>query len=41
MKSGANQIHGRLFGFLHSTDLDALSAANRLAIITDPANADA
>src|SRR5208282_2133318 len=39
MKSGANQIHGSLFGFLHSTDLDALSAANRLAIITDPANA--
>jgi hypothetical protein len=39
MKSGVNQIHGSLFGFLHSTDLDALSAANRLAIITDPANA--
>ena len=39
MKSGANQIHGSLFGFLHSTDLDALSASNRLAIITDPANA--
>ena len=39
MKSGANQIHGSLFGFLHSTDLDALSAANRLAIIIDPANA--
>jgi hypothetical protein len=37
--SGANQIHGSLFGFLHSTDLDALSASNRLAIITDPANA--
>lgn len=39
MKSGANQIHGSLFGFLHSTDLDALSAANHLAAITDPANA--
>jgi hypothetical protein len=41
LKSGANQIHGSLFGFLHSTDLDALSAANRLAAITDPANATA
>jgi hypothetical protein len=41
MKSGANQMHGSLFGFLHSTDLDALSAANRLAAITDPANAKA
>jgi len=41
MKSGANQIHGSLFGFLHSTDLDALSASNRLAVITDPANAKA
>jgi hypothetical protein len=39
MKSGTNKIHGSLFGFMHSTSLDALSAANRLAIITDPANA--
>jgi hypothetical protein len=39
MKSGTNSIHGSLFGFMHSTSLDALSAANRLAIITDPANA--
>ncbi len=41
MKSGANQIHGSLFGFLHSTDLDALSASNKLAAITNPANANA
>ena len=41
MKSGANQIHGSLFGFVHSTDLDALSASNKLAAITDPANAKA
>ena len=41
MKSGANQIHGSLFGFMHSTDLDALSASNKLAAITDPANAKA
>lgn len=41
MKSGANQIHGSLFGFLHSTGLDALSASNKLAAITDPANAGA
>ncbi len=41
MKSGANQIHGSLFGFLHSTGLDAYSAANRLAALTDPANAPA
>lgn len=39
MKSGANEIHGSLFGFLHSTDLDAVSAANHLAAINDPANA--
>jgi Carboxypeptidase regulatory-like domain len=39
MKSGTNQIHGSLFGFVHSTSLDALSASNRLAAITDPANA--
>lgn len=41
MKSGTNTIHGSLFGFMHSTGLDALSAANRLAVITDPANASA
>ncbi len=39
MKSGANQIHGSLFGFLHSPGLDAVSASNHLAAITDPANA--
>jgi len=39
MKSGTNQIHGSLFGFMHSTDLDALSASNHLGMITDPANA--
>ncbi len=39
MKSGANQIHGSLFGFMHSTDLDAISASNHLSAITDPANA--
>jgi hypothetical protein len=38
MKSGANQMHGSAFGFMHSTDLDALSASNHLAAITDPAN---
>jgi hypothetical protein len=41
MKSGANQIHGSLFGYVHSTDLDALSASNKLAAIVDPANANA
>ena len=41
MKSGTNQIHGSAFGFVHSTDLDALSASNKLAAITDPANAKA
>lgn len=41
MKSGANEIHGSAFGFLHSTGLDALSASNHLAAVTDPANADA
>ncbi len=39
LKSGANQIHGSLFGFLHSTGLDAYTAANHLAAITDPSNA--
>ncbi|MGD0735910.1 MAG: TonB-dependent receptor [Terracidiphilus sp.] len=41
MKSGANKIHGSLFGFVHSTDLDALSASNKLAAIVNPANANA
>jgi len=41
MKSGANKIHGSTFGFMHSTNLDALSAANRLAAINDPANSNA
>ena len=41
LKSGTNDLHGSLFGFLHSTDLDALSASNHLAAVTDPANADA
>jgi len=39
LKSGANQIHGSLFGFMHSTALDALSAQNHLSAKTDPANA--
>lgn len=39
MKSGTNQVHGSLFGFMHSTSLDALSASNHLAAVTDPANA--
>ena len=39
MKSGANQIHGSLFGFMHSTALDAESANNKLSAIQDPANA--
>ncbi len=38
MKSGTNKMHGSLFGFMHSTALDALSASNHLAAITDPAN---
>jgi hypothetical protein len=39
MKSGANQMHGSMFGFMHSTSLDALSASNHLSAVTDPANA--
>ena len=39
LKSGANHIHGSLFGFLHSTGLDAELPADRLAAITDPSNA--
>ncbi len=39
LKSGTNRIHGSLFGFSHSTALDAISASNHLSAITDPANA--
>jgi len=39
MKSGANQIHGSLFGFAHNTGLNSLSASNHLSAINDPANA--
>lgn len=39
LKSGTNQFHGSLFGFMHSTALNALSAQNHLSAQTDPANA--
>jgi hypothetical protein len=39
MKSGTNQIHGSLFGFMHSTALDAESGENKLEAIQDPTNA--
>jgi Carboxypeptidase regulatory-like domain len=39
LKSGTNQWHGSLFGILHDTGLDALSATNKLHAITDPDNA--
>jgi hypothetical protein len=39
LKSGTNKVHGSLFGVLHSTGLDAISASNHLSAITDPANA--
>jgi carboxypeptidase family protein len=39
LKSGTNKIHGSLFGFLHSTGLDAEGAANKLAALNDPSNA--
>lgn len=39
MKSGQNSMHGSLFGFLHSTSLDALSAQDKLGAIIDPNNA--
>jgi hypothetical protein len=39
MKSGTNRLHGSLFGFLHSTALDAVGADNKLHAVTDPANA--
>src|SRR5581483_4001201 len=41
MKSGENKMHGSLFGFLHDTSLDALSAQNKLSAIEDPNNAPA
>ena len=41
MKSGTNQLHGSLFGFLHDTSFDAISAANHLSAITNPAQANA
>ncbi len=39
LKSGTNQIHGSLFGFVHSTDLDAIGATGHLSADEDPANA--
>jgi len=39
MKSGGNQIHGSLFGFMHSVGLDAESAQSKLSAINDPTNA--
>lgn len=39
MKSGTNKIHDSLFGFVHSTSLDALGASNHLAAIADSVNA--
>lgn len=41
MKSGTNQMHGSLFGFVQTTSLDAVNPYDRLAAITDPANATA
>lgn len=38
MKSGSNQYHGTLFGFMHDTGLDALGAQAHLNAINDPAN---
>jgi hypothetical protein len=39
MKSGTNQWHGSLFGFMHDSALDAISAANKLAMQRDPSQA--
>lgn len=39
MKSGTNQWHGTLFGFLHNKDFDALSAQAHLNAINNPDNA--
>ncbi len=41
MKSGTNQIHGSLFGFMHDTAFDAVSAANHLSAVTNPSQANA
>jgi hypothetical protein len=41
LKSGANKYHGSLFGFMHSADLDAESAWNKLDAIQDPNNRNA
>ncbi len=41
LKSGANHYHGSLFGFMHSADLDAESAWNKLDAIQDPTNKNA
>jgi hypothetical protein len=41
LKSGTNQPHGSLFGFMHSADLDAESSWNKLDAIQDPANKNA
>jgi Carboxypeptidase regulatory-like domain len=37
MKSGTNQPHGSLFGFVHTTDLDAIGATGHLLAIENPA----
>lgn len=39
LKSGTNKMHGSLFGFVHSTNLDAIGAVNHLSAINNPANA--
>jgi hypothetical protein len=38
-KSGTNQIHGSLFGVLHDTGLDAISANDHLLAFEQPVNA--
>ena len=39
LKSGTNQIHGSLFGFLHSTGLNAELATDKLDALQNPSNA--